>query len=172
MADDVTTLRGLLGALIQQESSMNPNAVSDTGYVGLMQLHPAQVMESMREGVPSVFDVAKSQGKDVGSMSLVDSERLLRDPEVNMGVGMPYAIELMRKYNWDIPEALSAYNAGPARLDEVLARGGTFADLPKAEQRTYAADVAEEYKNLFGSDLEDFGVLVSKRPQARGLLGM
>ena len=172
MADNVTTIGGLLSALMQQESSMNPNALSDTGYVGLMQLHPKDVMTNLREGVPSVFDVARSLGKDVGGMTQADSERLLRDPEVNIGIGVPYVIELMRKYNWDIPKALTAYNAGPQRLDETLAAGGTFADLPQAEQRTYAQDVAEEYKRMYGSDMEDFGVLVSPRPQSRGLLGM
>ena len=173
MADKVATFQGLLDALIQQESSGNPQAVSNTGYVGLMQLHPEQTMESLRVNVPSVFDVAGLLGQDVGNRTEEDSRRLLMDPNINKVVGTLYLKELMSKYNWDIPAALTAYNAGPDKYDEVVASGGGISNMPKEEQRNYAADVNEEFRNMYGFDLPQSGVLVSPRPQARpaGLLG-
>ena len=174
MAEQLATFDDLIKALIQQESSGNPKAVSEEGYIGLMQLDPTATMKRLRIGVPTVFQAAEALGKDVGKRTLDDSKRLLEDPAVNRLIGIPYLRELMSKYNWNIADALTAYNAGPDQLDSVYAAGGTYADLNKAEQRTYAADVNEEFRNMFGFDLPNFGVLVSKRPQARpkGLLDM
>jgi soluble lytic murein transglycosylase-like protein len=174
MAGNVATFEGLLSALIQQESSGNPKAVSDTGHIGLMQINPVDSMERLRTGVPSVFEAAELLGKDVGRRTVEDSKRLLEDPDVNRLVGIPYLRELMSKYNWNILDALTAYNAGPDLLDRTLASGGGYEDLPKAEQRTYAKDVAEEFRNAQGFDLPNFGVLVSPRPRSRpqGLLDM
>lgn len=174
MAEQLATFDDLIKALIQQESSGNPKAVSEEGYIGLMQLDPTATMKRLRIGVPTVFQAAEALGKDVGKRTLDDSKRLLEDPAVNRLIGIPYLRELMSKYNWNIADALTAYNAGPDQLDSVYAAGGTYANLNKPEQRTYAADVNEEFRNMFGFDLPNFGVLVSKRPQARpkGLLDM
>lgn len=81
----------LIGALIQQESGGRPCAVSYKGAQGLMQLMPAT---SAKFNVSDPFD-----------------------PRQNVEAGARYLKQLLDKYKGDIKIALSAYNAGEARVD-------------------------------------------------------
>lgn len=76
----------LLHAVISVESHYNPNAVSRSGAVGLMQLMPAT---AKRYGVSDSFD-----------------------PEQNLHGGAKYLRDLLVMFNSDINLALAAYNAG------------------------------------------------------------
>ena len=87
---------GLLRAVMKQESGFRPCAVSSKGAQGLMQLMPATARQM---GVENAFDPVSNV--DAGA-------RLLKD--------------LLVRYKGDLPLALSAYNAGPAKVD---AAGGT-----------------------------------------------
>ncbi len=82
----------LVSAVIQAESSYNPNAVSKKGAKGLMQLMP-DVVSSM--GVADPFS-----------------------PEENIRAGVGVLKNLLEKYNWDYKKALAAYNAGERAVDE------------------------------------------------------
>ena len=93
----------------RQESAFQPCAVSKKGAEGLMQLMPA-TQESL--GVENPFDPQES---------LMAGARLLR--------------ELISRYNGSLPLALSAYNAGPKKVDR--ADG-----IPAiAETRAYVAQI-------------------------------
>lgn len=162
----------LMAALQLRESSNNPNALSDDGAVGLFGIMPEDAMTPLRKGVPSVFDAARNLGFDVSSETLDESKRLLRDPDINRAIAEPYLRELMAKYNWDIDKALTAYNAGPKKLDGILAQGLGFDALDKEEQRTYAADMARDYQSLHGKPMPTNSVLVSPRPRMRPMRGM
>jgi soluble lytic murein transglycosylase-like protein len=83
----------LLTSVIRQESDFVPCAVSAKGAMGLMQLMPATAAEL---GVTDAFD-----------------------PQENIGAGARLLKELLRRYGGDVFKALSAYNAGPARVDAV-----------------------------------------------------
>jgi soluble lytic murein transglycosylase len=89
----------LVEAVIDAESSSRSGAISGKGAVGLMQLMPA---------------TAREVGSWIG-IGEVD-ERMLRDPELNLRLGIEYLAWLLRTYG--SPElALAAYNAGPGRVD-------------------------------------------------------
>jgi soluble lytic murein transglycosylase-like protein len=99
----------LVREVARQESAFRPCAVSPKGAEGLMQLMPA-TQASL--GVEDPFDPEES---------LMAGARLLR--------------ELLSRYNGSLPLALSAYNAGPKRVDR--ANGIP----PIAETRNYVAQI-------------------------------
>jgi soluble lytic murein transglycosylase-like protein len=82
----------LIRAVIQAESSGNPNAVSPKGAVGLMQLEPSTAQE----------------------LGVTD----INDPQQNIMGGAKYLSFLIKKYNGDFVLALAAYNAGPNAVDQ------------------------------------------------------
>jgi len=82
---------GLLRAVIQQESSFLPCAVSVHGAKGLMQLMPAAIEQL---GVHDPFD-----------------------PKENVEAGARYLNQLLAKYKGDTKRALGAYRIGPAVID-------------------------------------------------------
>ena len=80
----------MVRALIQQESSGNPNVTSASGAQGLMQLMP---QTAAGFGVRDPFD-----------------------PEQNISAGTRYLAGLLREFNGDVEKTLAAYNAGPAAV--------------------------------------------------------
>ncbi|MBV9504142.1 MAG: lytic transglycosylase domain-containing protein [Acidobacteriia bacterium] len=84
--------KGLLRAVIRQESQFYPCAVSEKGAEGLMQLMPATAEQL---GVKDPFD-----------------------PKQSIEGGAKYLKQLIDKYT-NLGTALGAYNAGPGAVDEV-----------------------------------------------------
>jgi soluble lytic murein transglycosylase-like protein len=82
----------LLRAVIGQESSFQPCAVSPKGAMGLMQLMPATALE----------------------LGLDDP----LDPRQNVEAGSRYLKQLLDRFGGNLALALGAYNAGPARVEE------------------------------------------------------
>ena len=81
----------LLRSVMKQESGFRPCAVSSKGAMGLMQLMPATAEQL---GVLDPFD-----------------------PTSNLDGGARFLKQLLSRYGGDVPKALGAYNAGPARVD-------------------------------------------------------
>jgi soluble lytic murein transglycosylase-like protein len=52
------------------------------------------------------------------------STRDLRNPEVNVRIGLAYLRYLLDRYDGDLRLALLAYNRGPGTVEGVLRRGG------------------------------------------------
>ena len=81
-----------INSVIRAESGFHQNAVSKKGAQGLMQLMPGTASQL---GVTNAFD-----------------------PKSNVEGGTTYLRALLEKYNYDVPKALAAYNAGPGRVDK------------------------------------------------------
>ena len=80
----------LVKAIIMAESGYNPNAISQRGAKGLMQLMPSTA-EAL--GVEDVFN-----------------------PEQNISGGVRYFKKLVNRFDGDIKLALAAYNAGSNKV--------------------------------------------------------
>lgn len=92
-----------LGAAMEQiESAGNPDAVSEKGARGLMQLMP-----------DTYKDIAKRYGLP---------EDGIDDPEINRTAGKIYMQELRERYGNDITKTVAAYNMGPTALDKVISK--------------------------------------------------
>jgi soluble lytic murein transglycosylase-like protein len=80
----------LVKAIIMAESGYNPNAISDKGAKGLMQLMPSTA-EAL--GVEDAFN-----------------------PQQNISGGIRYFKKLVNRFDGDIKLALAAYNAGSKKV--------------------------------------------------------
>lgn len=89
-ADKYNVSIDLLKAIAKQESNFNPDAVSRSGAMGVMQLMPATAKEL---GVTDAFDA-----------------------EQNIMGGAKYISKLLDQYDGDTKLALAAYNAGSGNV--------------------------------------------------------
>jgi soluble lytic murein transglycosylase len=96
--------RYLVKGLIKQESGYNVKAVSSSNALGLMQMIP-----------PTAKEIASEL--KLGSLSLPDD---MFQPARNIQMGTYYIGRMVNKYQGNVPLALAAYNAGPARMDRWL----------------------------------------------------
>jgi soluble lytic murein transglycosylase len=112
--------------LIRQESVFRPNAVSQVGAMGLMQVMPK---------------TGKTVGAKIGLT--LDNPRQLLDPETNLTVGSTYMSTLLQRFSGNEVLATAAYNAGEDRVDGWLPDAGSLpADvwidtIPYTETRNY-----------------------------------
>jgi soluble lytic murein transglycosylase len=113
----------LIAAVIYRESRFDPDAVSESGAVGLMQLLP---------------DTAQGIAELTGGGGFVVSD--LNDPEINVRYGSFYLRRLLTKYDGDLELALAAYHAGQGNVDEWLGQGRR---IEFEETREYVDDVVE-----------------------------
>jgi soluble lytic murein transglycosylase-like protein len=103
----------LVNSVIRAESGFNPHAVSAKGARGLMQLMP---------GTASTLGVTDSF-----------------DPKANVQGGTQYLRWLLDRYNYDLPKALAAYNAGPHRVEQY------HGVPPYLETRAYVARIIRDF---------------------------
>jgi soluble lytic murein transglycosylase len=130
----------LVKRVIQQESGGLVDAISPKGALGLMQLMPSTAREMAQE-----TGVAYS------------AQRLIKDPQYNMKLGMAYLEKMMERYNHSAPLALAAYNAGPGRVDNWLKTYGDprtsqisendwMKKIPIQETRDYTTTILNGFK--------------------------
>ncbi len=123
----------LVYAVIKTESGFDPNAVSNAGAKGLMQ-----IMEKT---------ASECNEKNKFGYSIPED---LFIPEKNIKLGCCYLRHLMDTYG-DVSLAITAYNGGTGNVkkwlnDERLSDGaGGLADIPYAETRDYVDKVISAY---------------------------
>ena len=102
-------------ALIDVESSFRVKVRSPMGAVGLMQLMPATALTLSQQ-------MGLTPDAPVGAR-LAAMDRALQDPFFNLKMGIQYLAWLRDHYEGLSPYFLvAAYNVGPARMDELMAR--------------------------------------------------
>jgi soluble lytic murein transglycosylase-like protein len=111
----------LVRAIVKAESDYDEKAVSKKGATGLMQLMPAT---ATRMGVKNIHD-----------------------PEDNVEGGIKYLSKLLKMFDWQVPLAVAAYNAGE---NAVVKYGNRIP--PYSETQTYVKRVLHYYKDYKGSD--------------------
>jgi soluble lytic murein transglycosylase len=132
----------LIAALVRQESSFVPDAVSRAGAQGLMQLLPATA-----RGVASRLGVEWE-------------DRWIRIPDANLHLGTAHLAALLRAFDGDVVLALAAFNAGsrPVRAWQRAApKAGPVRfveEIPYSETRDYLHVVLRNwmlYRALYAS---------------------
>ena len=114
----------LVKALIAVESSFQPDAVSPTGALGLMQVIPET---AARYGV-------------VGDKKRSAHQKLL-DPAINLRIGTRYLHDLLGLFENNLALALAAYNAGEQAVQSYNKRIPPFPETQeyvKLVQQLYA----------------------------------
>ena len=131
-----------IAAMIRCESNYDPDAVSDAGAVGLMQVMP-ETAQNMAE------------------LGLIDSEEYspddLSDPETNINYGTAYLRYLVERYH-EMNPAIAAYNAGMGNVDKWLEEDEDVrASVDFSETESYIQRVnraKEMYEELYPDEFE------------------
>jgi soluble lytic murein transglycosylase len=119
--------RGLVYAVMRQESAFKPSALSPVGAQGLMQLMPNTARRAAEE------------------LSLGEIDNVLR-PDTNVKLGAFYLGKMLKSFGGNVTLAAAAYNAGPNAVASWLGAGNREADLwvariPYVETRRYVERV-------------------------------
>jgi len=134
----------LVAAVIHVESKNDPNALSEKGAMGLMQI------------MPKTGSWIAGKLDDLPDFQEAD----LYDPGINIRCGCWYLDYLLNRFS-DLRLALVAYNAGPGTLknwleDESLSDGKELFEIPYKETAAYVERVfesMEKYRYLYEDEL-------------------
>jgi len=123
----------LVAAVMREESSFNPRAVSITGALGLMQIMPKTGRTLARELGEDDFD-----------------SKELFDPRTNIRYGSHYLNDLSKLFDNNAILAIASYNAGPnaaARWKDAyrVAPDEFIESIPYPETRLYTKKVLKSY---------------------------
>lgn len=133
----------IVAALICQESTFDPTAVSRAGARGLMQIMPA-----------TGRGIARSLGRAFRTL-------LLHEPDSSLDFGVLYFSQMLDRFSGRIERALAAYNAGPRRVDQwTAAKPDMSAEdfvetIPLQETRYYVMNILAaqtHYRRLYFQD--------------------
>lgn len=123
----------LVAAMIQAESNWNPDAVSNKGSAGLMQLMPAT---AARFGVRNRFDIQE-----------------------NIRGGVAYLAWLIQLFHGDLRLAVAAYQAGEA---PILRRGLAYSSPEVFEYVARVARLYRAIRERVSFRTMSYGVLMRK----------
>ncbi|MDP6626074.1 MAG: lytic transglycosylase domain-containing protein, partial [Nitrospinota bacterium] len=136
----------LIQGLMRQESSFDPDSLSKTGAIGLMQLMPETGKNEFRKRYRGKF-----------------YEDLLYIPRINISLGSQHLAHLLKKAKGDPIIALAGYNAGLSRTLKwqktlITSDPDVFIEMiPFRETKRYIKKVLRNYFNyiiLYGDGEE------------------
>ncbi len=125
----------LVFAIIKAESNFNPNVVSSSNAIGLMQL-----MDTTAEEIANKLNI------------LYVKKTSLYNPELNIQLGTKYFSNLMKEYEGNYLLALTAYNAGIGNVKKWIDQGTINPDasdienIPFKETNSYVRKIVRDYK--------------------------
>lgn len=125
----------LVYAIIKAESNFNPDVVSSSNAIGLMQL-----MDTTAEEVARKLDL------------YFVKKNSLYDPKLNIQLGTKYFSDLTKEYNGNITLALTAYNAGKGNVKKWIDQGiikqdgSDIENIPFKETNHYVRKILRDYK--------------------------
>jgi soluble lytic murein transglycosylase len=153
----------LIHAIIREESSYRPDALSRAGAIGLMQLMPF---------------TGNHLSKKAG---LADySTRSLYEPGTNITMGSLYLKKLIEGNKGNLLLAIASYNAGPDVVSSWASRFGSgemdefIERIPYRETRNYVKRVLRShrvYEILYGQDMPGTTKQVTAREETGALKG-
>jgi soluble lytic murein transglycosylase len=128
----------IVAGLIRQESLYDPESISRSNAIGLMQIIP-------------------STGSRIASELGIDNfdETILKEPETNISFGIYYLSELLNRFNGDLIMTIAGYNAGENRVDSWwnrikfnnMEQDEIIEMIPYKETRDYVKLVLRNIKN-------------------------
>jgi soluble lytic murein transglycosylase len=126
----------LVAAMIYAESRFHPNARSEAGAIGLMQILP---------------DTGRFIARSTGGDEFVVAD--LRNPDLNVRYGTWLLAYLLDRYGGDLRLALAAYHAGAGNVDEWLAAGSEIA-FPETQAYVDEVErVRQVYAKAYSAEL-------------------
>ena len=123
-------------AIIKAESNFEPNSVSRSKAIGLMQL-----MED------TALEIAEKE-----KYTEYESKESLYNPEINIKIGTKYFKVLLENYDGSIELALTAYNAGMGNVrgwindGTIKEDGSDIENVPYKETNSYVRKIIRDYK--------------------------
>ena len=128
----------LLLSVVKIESNFNPNATSNKGAKGLMQMIYSTALEVNQK--LKIYDTI--------------SEDELYDVDFNLTIGADYLGMLIKRYNGNYYLAICAYNAGLGNVDKWIENGIVSEnlddynenDIPFNETKRYLKNIIKTYK--------------------------
>ena len=126
----------ILYSFIRTESNFNPNAQSNVGARGLMQI------------TEETFDWIKSKIAPTEPLTFDD----LYDPETNIRFGTYFVSYCLLRYQQDLATAAAAYHSGWGTVDDLLAQseysadGKTLDHYPYPQMRQYVHKITHSYQ--------------------------
>ena len=135
----------LIYAFIRTESGFDPQAESNVGARGLMQI------------TDETFQWIKSKIAADEDLSFED----LYKADVNIRFGAYYVAQCLARYNGDVSTAAAAYHSGWGTVDRLLTTEGystdgkTLSVFPYTQMQNYVVKIRrnyEKYQNLYQTD--------------------
>lgn len=126
----------ILYSFIRTESNFNPNAQSNVGARGLMQI------------TEETFDWIKTKIAPTEDLTFDD----LYDPETNIRFGTYFVSYCLLRYHQDLATAAAAYHSGWGTVDDLLAQadysadGKTLDHYPYPQMRQYVRKITHSYQ--------------------------
>lgn len=124
----------LLFAVMREESSFRPNALSVVGARGLVQIMP---------------ETGRRLAQRLGAASYSPDE--LFEPARSLELGAAYLAELLARFGGSVASAVASYNAGPEAVERWRAQNGQLEEdawiesIPYDQTRSYAKRVLRSY---------------------------
>lgn len=110
----------LIYGIIRTESNFDPDALSQAGAIGLMQI------------MPDTFTWLQNYRTDFMPEEILDSSNLYK-PEINIDYGVFLLSYLLEHYEGNVSLVICSYNAGYGNVDDWLADGTLNEASVKAE---------------------------------------